>query len=81
MKKLGCGACAFSIAAVFVLAAPALEKPLFGAEGTPAKIEQNKPVKQNPAPAGPGADAIKNKAQGGKKKQMRIEDDPIGTRR
>ncbi len=89
MKKLSCGAAAFLIASAFAVAAPVVEKPLFGAEekvpvstGAPVKaMKQQPPKTQGAAGAAANTDAAKNKAQGGKKKDTRIEDDPIGTRR
>lgn len=89
MKKLSYGAGAFLIAAAFVVAAPVIEKPLFGADGkapvstqTPAKtMTQQAPKTQGAAGAAASTDTVKNKAKGGKKKETRIEEDPVGTRR
>ena len=83
MKKSLYGVAAFSIATAFVFAAPVIQKPLFGAETTPGKVEQNKVQKQAPISTHPPVkatpDALKNK--GGMKSKTKMEDDPIGTRK
>lgn len=99
MKKLLYGVYTFSIAAGLVLATPVIQGPLFGADSTPGKIEQNKAGKQNLSTqtpvktmtqqppktqgtvVGTNTDTVKNKAKGGKKKETRIDEDPVGTKR
>jgi hypothetical protein len=49
MTKLFYGICTLSIAAGLVFAAPIVQRPLFGTEPAPGKIEQGKAGKQIPA--------------------------------
>lgn len=95
MKRLFYGVYTFIVAATLVFTAPVIQKPLFGADETPGKIEKNKASNRTPvktmtkqgskangaAVTGTNTDALKNKAKSGKNKDTRIEDDPIGTRR